>query len=325
MLTDLTIAIVNWNGGDLVRKCLRSIGRFPPRVPHDVVVVDNASSDGSVEWLTSVEARQTAGGAPLRVIENRTNVGFSRANNQVFAQTESPLVLLLNADTEVQAGSLDTLVETIRSDTRIGVCGPRLLDPDGSLQPSVYRNPATPWEILTGGFKLYSAFPTTFRARCLLGQHWDHSYRRDVNFVSGAAMMVRRDVIQDVGGMDERFPFYGEDIEWCLRIRRAGWKIVFDPSATIMHCGGVFSLYRWRQQDKLRSYNQAMLLCWKLSLPRWHAVANALASCLVFGIHVASRRIRRQSVEDLEMLFDLYSSTLRGWLTPGSHAAEELT
>ena len=120
----------------------------------------------------------------------------------------------------MQQGAIDKLLATIREDEKIGAVGPRLINTDGSLQPSVWRNPLTPFEMIVTALRLHRVFPRRLRANLLLGFHWDHSHRRSVQMLSGAALMVRRRMIDDVGGFDERFHMYGEDSEWALRMVR---------------------------------------------------------------------------------------------------------
>lgn len=166
MQSDLAIIIVNWNGGDFLRRCLASLDQFPPQVQYTIVVVDNASSDGSRDWLDSLGDR-------IRLIANKENVGFGRANNQAFAATDAPLLFLLNSDAEVHEGTLDTLVATINESEKIGAVGPRLLNTDGTLQPSVWRNPPSPGEMIVIAFGLFRLLPKRQR-ESLLGIHWDH-------------------------------------------------------------------------------------------------------------------------------------------------------
>ena len=174
----LSIVIVNWNGGELLKRCLASIIAHPPGVDYEIIVVDNASSDGSVKWLRSEEARALCASLKLLLIANSENLGFSKANNQAFAVNNSPLVFLLNPDTEVQPGAIDRLIDGVNSAADIAACGPRLINPDGSLQPTVWPSPPAAWQILVSGLKLYRLLPPRYRANLLLGGHWDHSTRR---------------------------------------------------------------------------------------------------------------------------------------------------
>ena len=223
---ELSIIIVNWNGSDLLRRSVESVIACPPSIEFEIVVVDNASTDDSVAALRASElARQLTERGRLQIIENSENLGFGRANNQAFAFTESPLLFLLNPDTEVTAGSIDLLIAAVKSDARVGAAGPRLLNADGSVQISVWRNPPAAWEILLSQLKLYLLLPRRIRGELLLGGHWDHNRERSVPMLSGAAILVRRTVIEAVGGFDERFHMYGEDNEWCLRsCARAGYS-----------------------------------------------------------------------------------------------------
>ncbi|HYP26519.1 MAG TPA: glycosyltransferase family 2 protein [Blastocatellia bacterium] len=301
----LSIIIVNWNGRDVLGPCLESITRAAPKVDYEIIVVDNASTDGSLEWLRSDEARACCGGADLRLIENSENLGFGRGNNQAIANSRAPYLFLLNSDTEVKPGAIDALLETLKSADDIGACGPRLLNPDGSLQPSVYRNPPDPLEILVSGLRIYKAIPKRFRGELLLGTYWSYDARRSVRFISGAAFLIKREVVNAVGGFDEEYYFYGEDQEWCLRIVRGGWRLVFEPNAEVIHHGSLSALKRWESFDRYRIHLDASLHFQKLSLPKWHAVSNLLASCFVLILERAWRAARRRAAEDVIIGFEL--------------------
>src|ERR1041385_5827977 len=181
LAVELTIIIVNWNGGDLLRRAVESIIASPPSLAYEILIIDNASSDQSLATL-----RASASIAPLlqeqrlRIIENSENSGFGKANNQAFAIAHGSLFFLLNPDTEVTQGSLDVLIETIRANKQIGGVGQKLVNTDGSLQVSVWRNPPAAWEILLSQLKLYLLLPRRVRGTLLLGGHWDHDRIRDV-------------------------------------------------------------------------------------------------------------------------------------------------
>jgi GT2 family glycosyltransferase len=308
---DLSIIIVNWNGRELLANCLASIGESPPSVPYEVMVVDNASTDQSVAWLGSFEARALLPQGCLRVIENEENLGFSKANNQAITLSRAPFVLLLNPDTEVLPGALDRLIATLRSDARIGACGPRLLNTDGSVQYSVWRNPPAPWDIVVSGIGIWRLIPRRLRGEWLLGRHWDHARRREVPMLFGAAMLARREMIADVGGLDERFHMYAEDNEWCLRMRRAGWRLVFEPDAEILHHGSRLSLQRWGRRDKLRVQLESYFQFQRYSLSRAHAVGNLLATCAVMALHVVWRRLRGRLTDEVELVYCMHLAELK--------------
>ena len=270
---DLTIVIVNWNAGELLRRCLDSIRRHPPSaMTYETIVVDNASTDDS---LSAAE--------PLadRVVRNTENAGFARANNLVLSSCRSPLVFLLNPDAEVTSGAIDVLANTLRSHPRAGACGPRLVHPDGTLQPSAWHTPPAAWRTLVSGLGLWRAIPRRARGPLLLGDHWAHDEKREVPMIFGAAMLVRRETVDDVGPLDDRFPLYAEDEEWCLRMRRHGWSVVFEPAATVIHHGNVSTLQRWDAVERLLMLQEALHLLQRVTVSRPRRIANFTAQCVV--------------------------------------------
>ncbi len=312
MRIELSIIIVNWNGGDLLRRTVESVIEFAPAVDYEIVVVDNASADDSLALLNGSDAAvDLAQRGRLRVIANSDNRGFGRANNQAFAETESPLLLLLNPDAEVTAGCIDTLMDTVRSDERVGMAGPRILNEDGSLQISAWRNPPAAWEILLSQLKLYLLLPRRFRGELLLGGHWDHQRERRVPMLSGAAMLLRREVIEQVGGFDERFHMYGEDNEWCLRIVRAGWQLVFQPKAVVLHRGAQSSLQRWTSLEKLRVQLEANYFFQKQSLPRRRVLTNQIATYVTASGQHLLRRLRGVDAPDLKLAREIHWQHLK--------------
>jgi GT2 family glycosyltransferase len=317
MAAELSIIIVNWNGGELLRSCLKSIAQAPPSVSYDIVVVDNASSDQSVAWLRSAAVSTLLPGIDVHVIENTDNAGFARANNQAFAHTQAPLLFLLNPDTEVKPGAIDTLIACLESDARIGACGPRLLNTDGSLQHSVWRNPPTAWEIVITGIGLWRLIPRGLRGRLLLGGHWDHSIRRAVPILFGAAVLARREMIDEVGGLDERFHMYGEDYEWCLRITRAGWQLIFEPAASVTHHGGQFSLQRWSSMEKLRVQMDAGFQFNRYCLTRGQSIANVAATCFVSFVQKSQYKLRGRPAEAAEIIWEVHLAELKRMLRRG--------
>jgi len=135
---DLSIIIVNWNGASLLTKCVESIVNSAPKLTYEILIIDNASTDDSLAQLCAHEtAAAMIDSGQLRIVNNSENRGFGAANNQAFALTESPFVFLLNLDTEVSPGTIDTLIEKLKSDPKIGACGPRLLNPDGSVDDAL--------------------------------------------------------------------------------------------------------------------------------------------------------------------------------------------
>jgi N-acetylglucosaminyl-diphospho-decaprenol L-rhamnosyltransferase len=313
---ELSIIIVNWNGGELLRRAVESVVACPPSLVYEVIVIDNASTDDSIAQLRASEsALGLAARDRLRIIENVVNRGFGQANNQAFALTAAPLLLLLNPDTEATPGALDSLITTLRSAARVGAVGPKLLNADGSLQISVWRNPPAAWEILLSQLKLYLLLPRRVRGELLLGGHWDHNRSRSVSMLSGAAILVRRAVIEEVGGFDERFHMYGEDNEWCLRIVRAGWQLIFQPAAVILHHGASSSLQRWTNLEKRRVQLEASYLFQQHALSRWRLASNQLANLVTSSAQYLARRVRHIEAPELKLARRLHWEHLKAALT----------
>jgi len=309
---DLSIIIVNWNAGDLLRRCAASIVGSCPAVAYEIIVVDNASSDQSLALLRQdVEAAALMAEGRLRIVENAENRGFGRANNQAFVLSHGAFVLLLNPDTLMVPGAIESLIAVLRADRRIGACGPRLVNPDGSLQISVWRNPPTAWEIVLSNVKLYRLLPARIRGELLLGPHWRHDRRRRVRMLSAAALMVRRETIDAIGGFDERFHMYAEDNEWCLRMARAGWLLVFEPAVVVRHDEAQSSLKRWSRLEKRRVQLEASYLFQQVSLPRRQLVANQLASYMTAHAQRAWRQMRGVDTSEMAMVARLHGQHLR--------------
>jgi len=319
---ELSIVIVNWNGGKLLRRCVESIVSSGCKTTFEVVVIDNASADDSVALLQSnTAASSLISNGQLRIIRNSENVGFGSANNQGFAITDSPFLFLLNPDAEVRAGAIDKLLETIRSDTKIGGCGPKILNTDGSIQASVYFNPPTAWYTFLWQLKLYLLLPQRIRGEILLGRHWNHNRKRDVPMLIGAALLVRREMIDQVGGFDERFHMYGEDNEWCWRIKQAGWRLVFEPTVEVVHDSGQSATKRWSKEEKIRTQLESEFQFEQMALSKWGLFANQMANYLVVSAQIGARRMRSVTVPErgladpeLLLLKQIHSQNLkRSW------------
>jgi GT2 family glycosyltransferase len=310
--TDLSIIIVNWNGGDLLGRCVETILNSAPRVTYEVLIIDNASQDNSLDQLLATKAGAfLKSNGQLRIFNNSENKGFGAANNQAFDLTESPYVFLLNLDTEIHPGTIDTLMRTMLSDPQIGACGPKILNADGSLQISAFFNPPRVWHTILSQLKLYYLLPSRIRGELLLGRHWDHDRRREVPMISGAAIFARRQMIEEVGGFDERFHMYSEDNEWCWRITQSPWKLVFVPDAVVLHHGGQSSMKRWSSDEKLRVKLEAGFHFEHRVLPRWRLAANQLANYLVVTAQIAGRQVRGIHIPELYLIKEMHREHLK--------------
>jgi N-acetylglucosaminyl-diphospho-decaprenol L-rhamnosyltransferase len=225
-MLDLSIVIVNWNVSDLLRRCLASV-LAQPAPSAEVIVVDNASSDGSI-------AMMQAEFPDVTVIGNADNVGFTRANNQAIRRSTGRYVLLLNPDTEVEDGALWTMLAYMDANPQVGAVGPQLFYSDGSVQSSRRRFPD-----LKTLFVESTILQRPFSSSAILRRYYvldqPHDMTQDVDWVVGACIMVRRQVIEQVGVLDERFFMYSEETDWCLRMKQAGWCVVYLPLARVVH------------------------------------------------------------------------------------------
>lgn len=312
MPPELSIIIVNWNGGNLLRRCVETIVSSRPTTSYEVVIIDNASEDDSLDQLRSSEPLAPLfASRQLRISNNSENRGFGAANNQGFALTNAPFLFLLNLDTEVRPGTIDTLMEMIKSDSRIGVCGPKIVNTDGSLQISAFFNPPRVWHTILSQLKLYNLLPHRLRGELLLGRHWDHDRLRSVPMLSGAAMLARREMIDEVGGFNELFHMYSEDTEWCWRITKAGWKLMFVPDAVLLHHGAESSKKRWSEQERLKVRLEAGFNFERTVLPRWRVAANQLTNYLIVCTQIAGRKLVGLSAPELYWVKEIHREHLK--------------
>ncbi len=227
---DVSVLVVSWNTRDLLRECLRSIYLRPSSVSLEVICVDNASSDGSVEMVRREYPQ-------VRIIANQTNERFVAANNQAIQVARGRYVLLLNSDTIVLEDAIGALVRFADRNPRGAVFGGRVLNPDLTLQRSCFRYPSVLNALLSATY-LYKIFPRSqFFGRQFM-TWWSYDDSREVETVSGCFALVRREAIQAVGAMDPIFYFYVDDDDWCYRFASEGWKVMFTPEARIIHYGG---------------------------------------------------------------------------------------
>jgi GT2 family glycosyltransferase len=227
---DVSIIIVNWNTRELLRDCLASIIRQTRGVSYEITVVDNASSDGSASMCELCFPS-------VKLIENRINRGFAAANNQGLEIASARYSLLLNPDTVVLDGAIDRCVAYADAHPDIGVVGCQVLEKDGRIQQTGFSFPS-PWTLFLTLTGLPRLFPRSLIfAKPELGW-WMRDSEEDIDVISGMFMLVRREAIQQVGVMDERYFVYAEEADWCFRFYKAGWRRVFFPQAKIIHIDG---------------------------------------------------------------------------------------
>jgi len=226
---NVSIIVVNWNTKALLRDCLNSVYE-QIRDDYEIIVVDNASTDGSKEMVRNDFPK-------VVLIENNKNRGFAAANNQGMAVAKGKYVLLLNSDTIVLDNCISNIVSFADKHHRAGVIGCRVLNSDSTLQQTCFMFPSILNLFLSSSY-LYKIFPKSrFFGRELM-TWWDANDIREVDIVKGCFMLVRREAIEEVGGMDENFFMYAEETDWCYRFKKNGWKVLFAPVGEIIHYGG---------------------------------------------------------------------------------------
>lgn len=242
-MCDISILIVSWNVRELLRRAIASVLADAGDVRIEIVVVDNASQDGTVEMLR-------ADFPQVRVIANMENVGFTRGNNQALEMAQGRYLFLLNPDTELERGALAALMGYMDApeNARVGIVGPQLVYADGSLQSSRRRFPKFSTALLEST-KLQEWFPRNEILTDYYLLDTDNQAIQDVDWVVGAAMFVRREVYEQIGGLDERFFMYSEELDWCFRVKTAGWHVVYFPKARVLHYEGKSSEQVLAQRD----------------------------------------------------------------------------
>ncbi|WP_107839168.1 glycosyltransferase family 2 protein [Metasolibacillus meyeri] len=231
---DLSIVIVNYNTPKLTIDCIQSILSAKLNIQYEIYVVDNASSDNSVEQLKDAFPQIT-------VIANKQNVGFSKANNQAIKICKGRHVLLLNSDTIVHEDTLDTMVQFMDAHFDVGAAGCEVNLVDGSLDKACHRGFPTPEASFYYMMGLSRKYPDSPKFNSYHKSYMNMQEIHDIDCLVGAFMIVRREAFEQIGLLDEDFFMYGEDIDWCYRIKEAGWRIVYNPLVSILHYKGASS------------------------------------------------------------------------------------
>ncbi|MFP5222106.1 MAG: glycosyltransferase family 2 protein [Acidobacteriota bacterium] len=256
----LTVVVVSYNCRDVLLDCLESIRRSRQTVSYEVHVVDNASTDGTVEAVTRLHPW-------VKLTASPENLGFSRGNNLVLRVAETPFVLLLNPDTLVSDHVFDCSLDFLARHPRAGMVSCRLVTGDGSLDLACRRSFPTAWD----GFCRASGLSRLFPGSPLLARYnmtfMDEMRRARVDAVNGAYMMVTRRALDTVGLLDEDYFMYMEDLDWCWRFAKAGFEVHYDPGCTVIHLKGQSS--RTRSTRMIRAFFDSMeLFCVKNTHPR---------------------------------------------------------
>lgn len=236
----LSILIVNWNTRDLAVRCIHSVLKTADSLDYEIIVVDNDSQDGSFEALQNLFGynplergkSKFVASRRIKILEASANLGFAKAVNYAYKHSSGEYILLLNPDAEVRDSSLQKLVNYLDTHADAGIVGPKLVNPDGTLQRSVRQFPKV-WSSIV----VFSGLHRFFRPRKYLMDDFDYGKEGDVDQVMGAALMTRRKIVEELGFMDEKFWLWYEEVDFCKRVKEAGYKVRFYPGAIMMHQG----------------------------------------------------------------------------------------
>ncbi len=227
----LSIIIVNYNAKKLLQQCLGSVYAETNQIPYDIWVVDNNSNDDSAAMVEK-------GFPEVKLIRNKENCGFAKANNMAMSRLKSSYVLLLNPDTIICDNAIEKTVRFMDGNPEVGITGCRVLNEDGTLQLACRRSIPTPsvaFFRLTGLSRLFPNSKTMAKYNLT---YLDIDKTHEVDAVSGAFLMIRGEVVDKIGMLDERFFMYGEELDWCLRTKKAGWTVMYYSDADIIHYKG---------------------------------------------------------------------------------------
>lgn len=239
---DLSVIIVNFNTKELLQKCLQAVLDSQTAFSHEVWVVDNASTDGSVEMVK-------AEFSSVKLLESKENVGYAKANNQAIKKSQARYVLLLNSDVEVSTDTFDKMLSFMDNNPTVGISGCKVIKPDGRLDKACRRSFPNPVNAFFRLFGFSLLFPKSLLASYNLG-YLPEDEIAEIDSVMGAFLLIRRAVIEKIDLLDEDFFMYGEDLDFCFRAKKAGFKVMYVPITTVVHYKGSSS----RKQANLALY-----------------------------------------------------------------------
>lgn len=304
-IPDISLVICTWNGLAILKDCLPSIYNCTHDIDLQVILVDNGSEDQSVDWCRNNFPE-------VEIVELEKNEGFTTANNKGFELCQGRYVLLLNNDTVVQKNALNILFDFMESHKDVAACGPKLLNSDMSLQRSARVFPNI-WTEFCQEFYLSALFPKSHVFSKYYMAYWEHDETMKVDFVTGAALMIRKEVLDEVGYLDEiNFKFFYEETDLCLRLKKQSLSIYFVHEAEIVHLGGASYVHKSKlfHYHMLNSrYNYHIKHEGLLAIPAlWLIhIISSIIYCIVCGFFAAFNIKRKSSLK----LYTRYANTLR--------------
>ncbi|SHK24285.1 glycosyltransferase family 2 protein [Tepidibacter formicigenes] len=253
----LSIIIVNFKTYELTKQTINSIIQNENNISYEIILVDNASNDGSIEKLEK-DFRKEINNNVIKIIKNKENLGFSKANNIGIKISKGEYILTLNSDTVIVDDCLNKCLKYIKKDNNIGALGCKVLLPDGKLDKPCKRGFPTPQASLFYMLKLDKLFSNIKKFGQYNLTYLDENEINEVDSLVGAFMIIPKKIINEVGMLDEDFFMYGEDIDWCYRIKKSGYKIIYYPGAKIIHYKG--SSAKKKRFKTIYEFHRAMYL-----------------------------------------------------------------
>lgn len=253
----LSVIIVSWNVKALLERCLDSVFQNTRDLETEVLVADNNSQDGSPEYLEELAKSRKN----LKIILNKRNLGFARANNLALQQAKGEFILFLNPDTEIIGDACQKAIQEMREKGDLGIVGAQLIDPEGKIQSSVRSFPNIGNQLMLL-LKLHYLFPKSGIVRDYFQTGRDYERTGEVDQVAGAFMLIKKEIIEKMGTFDERFHLWFEDVDLCRRMKEAGYKVIYYPRAKILHYGGE-SFGRLLSLKRQKIYNKSLLVYFK--------------------------------------------------------------
>jgi GT2 family glycosyltransferase len=274
---DVSVIIISWNAREYLMACLASIDAASCRYPMEIIVVDNASTDGSADSVAKCFPN-------VRLVRNFENLGFAKANNIGVSMSTGRYLCLINSDVKVLPNCISRLIEFCEEHPTVGMVGPRIIGGDGNLQRSCRGFPNL-WNMFCRALALDTLFPKTKIVTGYSLSYWAQDTLRPVEILSGCFWLARKEALKQVGLLDEDFFMYGEDMDWCKRFWAHDWQLVFVPSAEAIHYGGASS-----SNSPIRFYiekQKADLQYWK----KHHTFAAVISYFLISCLHLSLRVI----------------------------------
>ena len=294
-MVDVSICMVSLNCWNVLEDCLNSVAQLDTSVTHEIIIVDNASTDDTTTMIERTFPH-------VRLIRNDRNVGFTKGTNQAIEESSGRFILWLNTDTILEQTSIRNLVDFLNTHPKAGIAGPKILNADGSFQPQCRRGLPTPSAALAYLTRQHRLWPTAAWANGYLMTHINVDSDARVAAVSGACLMARRAVWDDIGPLDERIFGFGEDIDWCVRAANYGWEVWYYPGSQIVHLKGQGGAHS-KPFHKIVGIHQAMWIFYSKHLQERNSRPVRMLVRLGIGVSLSASLTKTSIALGLRRLF----------------------